>query len=87
MLNIQVIEPLKAMVNGAALEDARHLVQRYGQMRQDVEAQVIRTSQHLHFCISVGEVCVVHNSNLLQKLSSLNLILACKQISRSEVTG
>ena len=76
------------MVNGAALEDARHLVQRYGQMRQDVEAQVIRTSQHLHFCISVDEVYVVHRSiNLLQKLSSLNLILARKKISRSEITG
>ena len=76
------------MVNGAALEDARHLVQRYGQMRQDVEAQVIRTSQHLHFCISAGEVYVVHrSSNLLQKLNSVNLILSCKQISRLEITG
>ncbi|KAH7295704.1 hypothetical protein KP509_27G061500 [Ceratopteris richardii] len=35
----QVVEPLKAMVNGSPLEDARHLAQRYDRMRQDVEVQ------------------------------------------------
>lgn len=36
----QVAEPLRAMVMGAPLEDARHLAQRYDKMRQDAEAQV-----------------------------------------------
>lgn len=33
-------EPLRAMVMGAPLEDARHLAQRYDRMRQEAEAQV-----------------------------------------------
>ena len=33
-------EPLRAMVMGAPLEDARHLAQRYDKMRQEAEAQV-----------------------------------------------
>lgn len=28
------------MINGAPLEDARHLAQRYSRMRQEAEAQV-----------------------------------------------
>ncbi|RWW55540.1 hypothetical protein BHE74_00037821 [Ensete ventricosum] len=37
----QVAEPLRAMVMGAPLEDARHLAQRYDRVRQEAEAQVI----------------------------------------------
>lgn len=37
---VQVAEPLRAMVVGAPLEDARHLAQRYDRMRQEAEAQV-----------------------------------------------
>lgn len=36
----KVAEPLRAMVMGAPLEDARHLTQRYDRMRQEAEAQV-----------------------------------------------
>ncbi|XP_024032307.1 SH3 domain-containing protein 1 [Morus notabilis] len=36
----QVCEPLRAQINGAPLEDARHLAHRYDKLRQDVEAQV-----------------------------------------------
>ena len=39
-LYIQVAEPLRAMVVGAPLEDARHLAQRYDRVRQETEAQV-----------------------------------------------
>ncbi|CAI0437834.1 unnamed protein product [Linum tenue] len=38
-LGTQVAEPLRAMVMGAPLEDARHLAQRYDRMRQETEAQ------------------------------------------------
>jgi hypothetical protein len=31
------------MIIGTPLEDARHLAQRYSRMRQEAEAQVIRT--------------------------------------------
>lgn len=35
----QVSEPLRALVTGAPLEDARHLTHRYDRLRQEVEAQ------------------------------------------------
>lgn len=35
----QILEPLRAMINGAPLEDARHLAQRYSRMRQEAETQ------------------------------------------------
>ncbi|PKA56329.1 hypothetical protein AXF42_Ash011259 [Apostasia shenzhenica] len=41
----QVAEPLRAMVMGAPLEDARHLAQRYDKMRQEAEAQAIEVSR------------------------------------------
>nr|XP_043606592.1 SH3 domain-containing protein 2-like [Erigeron canadensis] len=41
----QVAEPLRAMVMGAPLEDARHLAQRYDRMRQEAEAQVIEVTK------------------------------------------
>ncbi|XP_024027174.1 SH3 domain-containing protein 2 [Morus notabilis] len=44
-LGTQVAEPLRAMVVGAPLEDARHLAQRYDRMRQEVEAQAIDVSR------------------------------------------
>jgi hypothetical protein len=39
VLSTQVSEPLKAMVTGAPLEDARQLTQRYDRLRQEAEAQ------------------------------------------------
>lgn len=36
----QVAEPLRSMITGSPLEDARHLAQRYDRMRQEAEAQV-----------------------------------------------
>ncbi|GAB2267660.1 SH3 domain-containing protein 2 [Dionaea muscipula] len=44
-LGTQVAEPLRAMVMGAPLEDARHLAQRYDKMRQEAEAQAIEVSR------------------------------------------
>lgn len=39
VLGEQVSEPLRTMINGAPLEDARHLTHRYDKLRQEVEAQ------------------------------------------------
>ncbi|XP_062177742.1 SH3 domain-containing protein 2-like isoform X2 [Alnus glutinosa] len=44
-LGTQVAEPLRAMVMGAPLEDARHLAQHYDRMRQEAEAQAIEVSK------------------------------------------
>ncbi|KAF9592170.1 hypothetical protein IFM89_012664 [Coptis chinensis] len=38
-LGTQVAEPLRAMVMGTPLEDARHLAQRYDRIRQEAESQ------------------------------------------------
>ncbi|BBH02707.1 SH3 domain-containing protein [Prunus dulcis] len=40
ILGEQVAEPLRAQINRAPLEDARHLTHRYDKLRQEVEAQV-----------------------------------------------
>ncbi|XP_027346985.1 SH3 domain-containing protein 3 [Abrus precatorius] len=39
LLSSQVLDPLRQMINGAPLEDARHLGQRYSRMRQEAETQ------------------------------------------------
>ncbi|XP_058095395.1 SH3 domain-containing protein 3 isoform X3 [Magnolia sinica] len=44
-LSSQVLEPLKAMINGAPLEDARHLAQRYSRMRHEAEVQASEVSK------------------------------------------
>ncbi|KAK1303433.1 hypothetical protein QJS10_CPB11g00915 [Acorus calamus] len=46
-LGTQVAEPLRAMVMGAPLEDARRLVQRYDRMRQDAEAEMVSKRQRM----------------------------------------
>ncbi|KAL7122530.1 hypothetical protein ACP275_01G050400 [Erythranthe tilingii] len=39
ILGYQVSEPLRALISGAPLEDARHLTHRYDKMRQEFEVQ------------------------------------------------
>ncbi|XP_054779409.1 SH3 domain-containing protein 3-like isoform X1 [Prosopis cineraria] len=39
LLSSQVLDPLRSMIHGAPLEDARHLGQRYSRMRQEAETQ------------------------------------------------
>ncbi|EXC04213.1 hypothetical protein L484_019422 [Morus notabilis] len=52
-LGTQVAEPLRAMVVGAPLEDARHLAQRYDRMRQEVEAQLRESTGSAEFIIKL----------------------------------
>ncbi|KAK8484993.1 hypothetical protein V6N11_019456 [Hibiscus sabdariffa] len=40
-----VLDPLRAMITGAPLEDARHLAQRYSRMRQEAEALAAEISR------------------------------------------
>ncbi|KAJ6751702.1 hypothetical protein OIU85_002158 [Salix viminalis] len=44
-LSSQVLEPLRAMITGTPLEDARHLAQRYSRMRQEAETQAAEISR------------------------------------------
>jgi len=54
LLDFQVLEPLRAMVAGSPLEDARHLAQRYSKMRQEAEIQVTVT------IISFAKDCMIN---------------------------
>ncbi|KAK3020906.1 hypothetical protein RJ639_045889 [Escallonia herrerae] len=45
LLFAQILEPLRAMIAGAPLEDARHLAQRYSRMRQEAETQATEVSR------------------------------------------
>eukprot|EP00257_Ricinus_communis_P016735 XP_015574995.1 SH3 domain-containing protein 3 isoform X3 [Ricinus communis] len=45
LLSSQVLDPLRTMINGAPLEDARHLAQRYSRMRQEAETQAAEVSR------------------------------------------
>ncbi|KAF5475220.1 hypothetical protein F2P56_007050 [Juglans regia] len=45
LLSSQVLDPLRAMIAGPPLEDARHLAQRYSRMRQEAEAQAAEVSR------------------------------------------
>ncbi|XP_038723287.1 SH3 domain-containing protein 3-like [Tripterygium wilfordii] len=45
LLLSQVLDPMRAMINGAPLEDARHLAQRYSRMRQEAETQAAEVSR------------------------------------------
>ncbi|KAL4627419.1 hypothetical protein ACB098_05G117100 [Castanea mollissima] len=45
LLSSQVLDPLRAMIGGAPLEDARHLAQRYSRMRQEAETQALEVSR------------------------------------------
>lgn len=44
-LETQVAEPLRSMVVGAPLEEARHLAQQYDRVRQEAESQAIEVSR------------------------------------------
>ncbi|CAB78808.1 putative protein [Arabidopsis thaliana] len=45
LLASQVLDPLRAMVAGSPLEDARHLAQRYSRMRQEAETHATEVSR------------------------------------------
>ncbi|KAH9687666.1 SH3 domain-containing protein 1 [Citrus sinensis] len=46
ILRDQVSEPLRALINGAPLEDTRHLTHRYDKLRHEVEAQAAEVFRH-----------------------------------------
>ncbi|XP_061362566.1 SH3 domain-containing protein 3 [Gastrolobium bilobum] len=45
LLSSQVLDPLRQMINGVPLEDARHLAQRYSRMRQEAETHGVEISR------------------------------------------
>ncbi|XP_050231005.1 SH3 domain-containing protein 3 [Mercurialis annua] len=45
LVSTQVLDPLRSMIMGTPLEDARHLAQRYSRMRQEAETQAAEVSR------------------------------------------
>ncbi|XP_062120605.1 SH3 domain-containing protein 1-like isoform X2 [Humulus lupulus] len=74
VLGDQVCEPLRAQINGAPLEDARHLAHRYDKLRQDVEAQVAEVLRRgsKSKVPSVSEESVIKLQNAEGRLDELN---------------
>lgn len=66
---MQVTEPLRAMVVGSPLEDARHLAHKYDRVRQDVEAQVITyvVYEHMNNQLLILPYYPMHQKNYLAK--------------------
>lgn len=63
LLSSQIVEPLKAMVTGAPLEDARHLAQRYSRMRHEAEQMAAEISRRQ---ARVRESPIAENTTKLQ---------------------
>ncbi|PIA30047.1 hypothetical protein AQUCO_05700034v1 [Aquilegia coerulea] len=63
LLSSQILEPLRAMITGAPLEDARHLAQRYSRMRQEAETQAAEVARRQ---VRVRELPTPDNSAKLQ---------------------
>ncbi|CAA6658199.1 unnamed protein product [Spirodela intermedia] len=63
ILSSQITEPLKQMIMGTPLEDARHLAQRYSRMRHEAELQVAELSRRQ---LRVREAPIPENTSKLQ---------------------
>ncbi|KAF9621369.1 hypothetical protein IFM89_020028 [Coptis chinensis] len=67
LLSSQILEPLRAMITGAPLEEARHLAQRYSRMRQDAETQAAEVARRQ---VRAREIPTPENSAKLQAAQS-----------------
>ncbi|WOL17231.1 SH3 domain-containing protein 1 isoform X1 [Canna indica] len=78
MLGDQVYEPIRSMITGAPLEDARFLAYRYERIRQDVEAQTAEVVRRQFKSKEVGATADVSAKlqNAEFKLSELKTTLS-----------
>lgn len=82
MLSSQVLEPLRAMVNGVPLEDARHLAQRYSRMRQEAEiqaAEVCRRQARSRELPSPDNTAKLHAAESRMKELQANMVVLGKE--------
>ncbi|KAJ4906670.1 thiamine diphosphate-binding fold protein [Raphanus sativus] len=49
LLSSQVLDPLRTMVAGSPLEDARYLAQRYSRMRQEAETHIVNEAAKFRY--------------------------------------
>ncbi|XP_075522621.1 SH3 domain-containing protein 1 [Primulina tabacum] len=78
ILSYQVSEPLRALINGAPLEDARHLTHQYDRMRQEIEiqaAEVIRRQSKFRDSSAESVLKLKNSEKRLSELKSSMLAL------------
>ncbi|XP_073146264.1 SH3 domain-containing protein 1 [Henckelia pumila] len=78
ILSYQVSEPLRALMNGAPLEDARHLTHQYDRMRQEIEvqaAEVIRRQSKFRDSSAESVLKLKNSEKRLSELKSSMLAL------------
>ncbi|KAG8493503.1 hypothetical protein CXB51_010911 [Gossypium anomalum] len=86
ILGEQVSEPLRALITGAPLEDARHLTHRYDRFRQEVEAQTIEQKRYLKFGCAVLTAVYCNLLKLLSLHGSANSSKAADVLRRRSKT-
>ncbi|KAJ4703762.1 SH3 domain-containing protein [Melia azedarach] len=82
VLSSQILDPLRAMINGPPLEDARHLAQRYSRMRQEAETQaseVSRRQQRVREAPSPENVAKLHAAEARMQELKANMAILGKE--------
>lgn len=62
------------MIAGPPLEDARHLAQRYSRMRQEAEAQVIKSLGICALVHAILVICYALNLTCLSPILNVSII-------------
>ncbi|KAF7840398.1 SH3 domain-containing protein 3 [Senna tora] len=82
LLSSQVLDPLRSMINGAPLEDARHLGQRYSRMRQEAEMQrdeISRRQARVRESPTAENVAKLHASEAKMQELKANMAILGKE--------
>ncbi|KAL1328822.1 hypothetical protein HN51_060908 [Arachis hypogaea] len=82
LLSSQVLDPLRSMVNGAPLEDARHLAQRYSKMRQEAETmreEISRRQARIRESPTAEQVAKLHATEAKMQELKANMAILGKE--------
>ncbi|KAJ1426196.1 SH3-like domain superfamily [Sesbania bispinosa] len=84
LLSSQVLDPLRQMISGPPLEDARHLAQRYSRMRQEAEAQreeISRRQARVRESPTADQVAKLHAAEAKMQELKANMAILGKEAS------
>lgn len=84
LLSSQVLDPLRQMINGPPLEDARHLAQRYSRMRQEAEThkeEISRRQARVRESPTAEQVAKLHAAEAKMQELKANMAVLGKEAS------
>ncbi|XP_004504244.1 SH3 domain-containing protein 3 [Cicer arietinum] len=84
LLSSQVLDPLRQMINGAPLEDARHLAQRYSRMRHEAEThkeEISRRQARVRESPTAEQVAKLHAAEAKMQELKANMAVLGKEAS------